>query len=97
MGFAMEQERRPWRAGGEGAGCRVKPQGDRHRLRPVLLALEDRRLLSAFTVTSTADDGSVGTLRWAVAQANSDTSASTIDIELGTAPATITLRRASSS
>ena len=55
------------------------------------MALEDRRLLSTFTVTSTADDGSTGTLRWAVAQANSDTSPSTIDIELGTAPATITL------
>ena len=34
------------------------------------MALEERQLLSTFTVTSTLDDGSDGTLRWAVAQAN---------------------------
>ena len=33
------------------------------RLRPTLMALEDRRLLSTFTVTNTLDNGSVGTLR----------------------------------
>ena len=33
----------------------------RRRLRPTLLALEDRRLLSTFTVTNTLDDGSAGT------------------------------------
>ena len=53
--------------------------------------MEDRHLLSAFNVTSTADDGSSGTLRWAVAQANAATSSSTIELELGTSPATITL------
>src|SRR3954468_1324070 len=42
----------------------------RRRMRPTLLALEDRKLLSTFTVTSTLDDGSDGTLRWAVTQAN---------------------------
>jgi parallel beta-helix repeat protein len=56
-----------------------------------VLALENRRLLSTFHVTSTADDGSVGTLRWAVQQADAATSPSTIDFELGNAPATITL------
>ncbi len=48
-------------------------------------------MLSTFTVNSIADDGSTGTLRWAVSQANVDTSPSTIDFDLGTAPATITL------
>ena len=57
----------------------------------MLLPLEDRRLLSTFPVTSMADDGSTGTLRWAVAGANADMSPSTIVFELGTAPATITL------
>ena len=66
-------------------------RGDRHRLRPAPLWLEDRRLLSTFTVTSTADDGSHNTLRWAVAQANAATTASSIEIELGTSAATITL------
>ncbi|MFI5454074.1 MAG: choice-of-anchor Q domain-containing protein [Isosphaerales bacterium] len=94
MGYGRKGERRHERALGPGsvAGCaRWVRKRDRHRLRPVFLALEDRRLLSSFTVTSTADDGSTGTLRWAVTQANSDTSPSTIEIQLGTAPATITL------
>ena len=30
-------------------------------MRPTLMALEDRRLLSTFTVTSTLDNGSAGT------------------------------------
>jgi hypothetical protein len=65
---------------------------DHHRLRPELLLLEDRRLLATFDVTSTADSGSTtGTLRWAVAQANAATSPSSIEIELGTTAATITL------
>jgi parallel beta-helix repeat protein len=46
---------------------------------------------ATFTVTSTADDGSTGTLRWAVAQANAARSASTIDFHLASTPATITL------
>ena len=50
----------------------------RRRTMPTLLALEDRRLLSTFTVNSTLDDGSVGTLRWAVGQANSAGGAETI-------------------
>ena len=60
------------------------------RLIPELVRLESRRLLSTFDVTSTADDGSAGTLRWAVAQANAASSSSTIDFQL-TTPATITL------
>ncbi|MGP0064765.1 MAG: Ig-like domain repeat protein [Isosphaeraceae bacterium] len=64
---------------------------DHRRYRPGPLILEDRRLLSTFAVTSTADNGNDGTLRWAVAQADAADSASTIEFELGTAPATITL------
>ncbi len=66
----------------------------RHRLRPTLLALEERTLLSMFAVTNnTVDDvNTSGTLRWAIAQANAaTTSPSSIEIELGTTPATITL------
>ncbi|QEH34974.1 putative outer membrane protein pmp20 precursor [Aquisphaera giovannonii] len=64
----------------------------RRRLRPSLLALEDRQLLSTFTVTSTLDDGSDGTLRWAIAQANSGGD-NTIDFDAGVfaTPQTITL------
>ena len=42
------------------------------RRRPALEALEERRLLSTFTVTSIADDGSAGTLRYEIGQANSN-------------------------
>ncbi len=65
----------------------------RRRMRPTLMALEDRRLLSTFTVTSTLDDGSVGTLRWAVGQANSAGGAETVnfDKQVFKTPQTITL------
>jgi fibronectin-binding autotransporter adhesin len=53
----------------------------RWRLQPTLLALEDRRLLSTWTVTSTLDDGSTGTLRWAIGQANSAGGAETINFD----------------
>lgn len=43
-----------------------------------------------YTVTSTADDGSAGTLRWAIGQANANNGADTIAFDL-TYPATITL------
>jgi hypothetical protein len=65
----------------------------RNGLKPELLLLEDRRLLSTFTVTKTADDGSSNTLRWAVAQANAATTASSIEIELGSSAATIALTK----
>ena len=55
------------------------------------MALEHRHMLSTFTVTSTADDGTGGTLRWAVAKANSAATASTIAFDLGSGAATITL------
>jgi Bacterial Ig domain len=67
----------------------------RHRLRPAILVLEDRRLLSTFTVTSTADTAPAnnptqGTLRWAVEQADESATGATINFSLST-PATITL------
>jgi predicted outer membrane repeat protein len=56
------------------------------------MALEGRALLSTFTVNSTADDGSAGTLRWAVAQANANNQADTIDFSsLFNTPQTISL------
>ena len=63
------------------------------RLRPTLLTLEERTLLSTFPVTNNAVDdvNTAGTLRWAIAQANTATSPSSIEFELGTTPATITL------
>jgi parallel beta-helix repeat protein len=89
----------PGPRGHAGAGWRsrsrpVTATGRRHGrngLKPELLFLEDRWLLSTFTVTSKADDGSSNTLRWAVAQANAATTASSIEIELGSSAATITL------
>ena len=43
-----------------------------HRRRLLLEPLEPRRLLDTYSVTSLLDDGSVGTLRWAIALANAD-------------------------
>ena len=65
----------------------------RRRMRPMVLVLEDRWLLSMFTVNSTLDNGSNGTLRWAVGQANSTVGADTIDFDstVFNTPQTITL------
>jgi hypothetical protein len=55
--------------------------------------LEDRRLLATFTVMSTADDGSSGTLRSVIAEATATPGANTIDFDatVFSAPQTITL------
>ena len=81
---------------GRAGGLETVPGRYRWRMRPTMMALEERTLLSMFTVTSPADSApaaspAVNTLRWAVEQANDATSASSIEIELGTSPATITL------
>src|SRR3954464_1466439 len=76
-----------------GRGSVEARRRQRRRLRPTLLALEDRQLLSTFTVNSTADDGSTGTLRWAIDQANSAGGDETIAFDSGVfaTPQTITL------
>jgi hypothetical protein len=54
------------------------------RRRLLLERLEDRTLLSTYTVNSTLDDGAAGTLRWAITQANTVTPGvpNTIDFNL---------------
>jgi Bacterial Ig-like domain (group 3) len=79
---------------GDCSGWKARARrGNRHRLRPLLLELEVRRLLSTFTVNSTADNGSTGTLRWAVGQADVATTPSTINFSptVFDVPQTITL------
>jgi len=52
-----------------------------------LESLENRDCPNSYTVNSTLDDGSVGTLRWAVDQANASDGADTIVFALGASPA----------
>jgi hypothetical protein len=79
------------------AGERRTRLAGRNRLRPDLLALEERRLMATFVVSNPSDTLTGGvptphTLRWAVDQANAATSASKIVFQLPTmGPATITL------
>jgi len=75
-----------WRWGSRRGGAASRCHG-RNRLKPELLLLEDRRLLSTFPVTSTADtldsnnNPTSGTLRWAVEQADAATTPSTITFD----------------
>src|SRR5689334_12879137 len=52
----------------------ARPAGHRRRFRRPDLEPMERRVLLAqtFTVTSTLDDGSTGSLRWAIGQVNAD-------------------------
>jgi fibronectin-binding autotransporter adhesin len=88
--MTMDNKASDLRRGGRGT---VTSRKRRRRLQPTLLALETRTLLSTFPVTNNAVDdvNTTGTLRWAIAQANAATSASAIEFELGSTPATITL------
>ncbi len=52
------------------AGRRVRGRDRNRTIRPIVELCEERTLLSTFTVTKTIDDGSMGTLRWAIGQAN---------------------------
>src|SRR5262245_35245522 len=63
------------------------------RSRPAVEALEDRWVPSTFTVVNALDDGSAGSLRWAVGQANATAGADTIVFDSGVfgTPRTITL------
>ena len=50
-------------------------------LQPELQLLEQRMVLSTLTVTNTLDDGSTGSLRWAVTQANTSAGDDTINFD----------------
>src|SRR5262245_1278534 len=60
---------------------------------PRLESLEDRLTPSTFSVLNTSDDGSAGSLRWAVGQANLHPGADSIDFDSGafSTPRTIAL------
>ena len=75
-----------------GRGTVEGRQLQRRRTRPTLMALEDRRLMSTFTVTNTADSGA-GSLRYEIGLANSTAGANTIDFDstVFNTPQTITL------
>ncbi len=62
---------------------RRKAVARRHAFRPCLETLEERFLLSTYTVNSTADDGSAGTLRYGINQANLG-KYTEIDFQIGT-------------
>ncbi len=64
----------------------------RWRMQPTVLVLEERTMLSTFTVNNPTDSPVAGEidLRQAIAMANAATSVSTIDFNI-TTPATITL------
>ena len=53
--------------------------------------MEDRTVPSTFTVTNLLDDGSAGSLRWAVGQANMAGGAIDFDPAVFATPQTITL------
>lgn len=73
-------------------GGRTARRRGKWALRPELMSLEERQLLAQYTVNSLADDGSVGTLRWAVGLANQQTGADSIVFSsLFDTPQTITL------
>ncbi|MBI1324764.1 DUF4214 domain-containing protein [bacterium] len=64
-----------------GRGTVKARRGQRLGLRPNLLALEERTLLSTFAVYNTTDDRNPGSLRWAIGQANSNPGADTITFD----------------
>ena len=67
-------------------------RGRRRARRFSIENLERRRLLATLLVNSTADNGSEGTLRWAILQANQDAAPDEIDFDLsGDGPYTIVL------
>ena len=68
----------------------------RNRSIPRLDLLEERRLLSTLTVTNLLDDGSSGSLRWAITQADKTGGSETIQFDptVFASPQTITLNSA---
>src|SRR5262245_55608949 len=51
------------------------------RTRIAVVPLEDRRVPATFTVLNTLDDGSTGSFRWAVGQANTTAGADSINFD----------------
>ena len=84
----MQNRRRGWLRGLAGGPDRRT----RHGLRPVVLALEDRRLLASLAVTNTNASGS-GSLAAAIATANGNDQANSIAFQgsIWNTPQTITL------
>ena len=84
-----------WGRGGRGAGRdRGSDQArDRRGFKPILLELEERRLLAKFTVSNATDNSVANTLRWAIQQADSSPGNNTIvfDPSVFSTPQTITL------
>jgi CSLREA domain-containing protein len=82
---------------GRGAGCGRgrRHAGGRHRLRPAVSLLEDRRLLSTFTVNTTKDENDANkvpgdlSLREAIIEANANPGTDTIIVPAGTYDLTI--------
>ncbi len=62
----------------------------RRRTRPTVMPLEDRRLMSTFTVCNTADGGS-GSLRYEIALANSTPGANTVDFDTAVFSSALTI------
>jgi hypothetical protein len=103
VGRSKQADRqRSWAVAGSVTGSRAVVKagrdGGRNRLKPVLLRLEDRRLLTTFTVTNTFDSLSsgyptTGTLRWAVEQADQAGGNEVIDFDstVFDTPQTITI------
>ena len=55
---------------------------NRHKMRPDLMILEGRQLLSTFSVNNTSADPTItGSLPWAVGRANADGGAETINFD----------------
>ena len=88
--FQGTPDRRSRRGTGRGSSP-SRPAGLSRRVRPRLEALEDRVTPSTFTTTTFADDGTAGSLRGALTQADADagTATDTIQLQAGTYQLTI--------
>ena len=71
--------------------ARTTPRQGSSRRRLFLQNLEDRCVMATFSVTSAADDGAAGTLRWAVGQANLNAGPDTINFASAVSGGTIVL------
>ena len=92
--MSHQRARDPGRGTGGGRSTASTTAIQRRRTQPTVMALEDRKLLSMFTVTNTADS-STGSLRCEIGQADSTAGANTIDFDstVFNTPQTITLDR----